>query len=659
MKPRSNLIMEHEGTFVPQAETRMTVDVNNIGHIMSILTDMYSDTELAVIREYSTNALDSHRTAGNPDPIEIELPSSLRPLFVVRDHGIGMSVDDIMENFSKYGWSSKRDTDNEVGLLGIGCKSGLTYTNQFSLTAIKDMVQTKVLITRDPDGTGKLQVLDTTIVDEPNGVEIQIPVTNVRTFANKANQFFQYWEPGCVLVNGNAPESIFDAPDGFLNLDPDVIVTKNNEHDYVVMGNIPYPVVLNTDILGHGFHIVARVEIGEVDFTPSRESLHMTARTKEVVAMIQGFVRDRVDTHIQEQIDAAPTRWDALKVAKEWEYVTRNRYARSATYRGIPVPRTIPIVGQEWRSGYSRTKASKTTYMNPETLARDTTIVVLDHPQRSMDTATKDSIMHKYPKATLVYVVQNIGLDMLRWISGANLVAFEDVKPPKVFTPRAKSAIADTSTWWVRVPKTTRFVQDSTPSELEAPICYIMRSDSGGYNWEHVSREAFRNRVGAFLETLDKPLSATLVLLSATDLKRFTKKYPDAKHFRQYIQDRLVAIEAQLTDEQLLWALQHHALATIDENTILDPDVRNAIVRIKLCLPAEKLNEQRAVIMREFPRLVGDDCALHSRIESAKSRIPSLLKTWEGRYPMISRNTHLTAHHIEYMNAVWSYRAAQ
>src|SRR5688500_12467525 len=98
----------------------MTFDENAISHLMSVLTDLYSDPELAVIREYATNAWDSHISAGNTDPIQITLPNPMNPMFTIQDFGVGLSVDELTNHLTKYGWSSKRDNDDEVGMLGLG-----------------------------------------------------------------------------------------------------------------------------------------------------------------------------------------------------------------------------------------------------------------------------------------------------------------------------------------------------------------------------------------------------------------------------------------------------------------------------------------------------------------------------------------------------------
>ena len=84
---RTHLDIKHTGNLGVAGRTAMTFDENSIAHLMSVLTDLYSDKPLAVIREYSTNALDAHRAAGNTAPIEVTLPSTLHGAGRHRLHG--------------------------------------------------------------------------------------------------------------------------------------------------------------------------------------------------------------------------------------------------------------------------------------------------------------------------------------------------------------------------------------------------------------------------------------------------------------------------------------------------------------------------------------------------------------------------------------------
>ena len=62
MKP--HLDIRHTGNLGTDDRTAMTFDENAIAHLMSVLTDLYSDPTLAVVREYSTNARDAQIAAG-------------------------------------------------------------------------------------------------------------------------------------------------------------------------------------------------------------------------------------------------------------------------------------------------------------------------------------------------------------------------------------------------------------------------------------------------------------------------------------------------------------------------------------------------------------------------------------------------------------------
>src|SRR5512146_2284489 len=133
-------------------DVAMSIDQTALAHIMNVLTDLYADPELAVIREYSTNALDSHIEAGISRPIEVTTPTALRPLFTVRDYGVGLDADDIRDIYSRYGASTKRQTNDAVGMLGLGCKSALAYVDQFTLAGITGGQRMLVSIARDETG---------------------------------------------------------------------------------------------------------------------------------------------------------------------------------------------------------------------------------------------------------------------------------------------------------------------------------------------------------------------------------------------------------------------------------------------------------------------------------------------------------------------------
>ena len=74
-----------------------------------ILSDgLYSNKIKAVIRELSTNAVDSLVDAGTTDfGFEVHLPTSLSPEFYIRDFGTGLSHEDVVGLYTTYFSSNK------------------------------------------------------------------------------------------------------------------------------------------------------------------------------------------------------------------------------------------------------------------------------------------------------------------------------------------------------------------------------------------------------------------------------------------------------------------------------------------------------------------------------------------------------------------------
>ncbi len=320
MKPNTIQTVHHVGS--TEEDIRMSIDQASMVHIMQLLTDLYSDPRMAVIREYSTNAYDSNIEAGNSAPIIVTLPTDLKPELTIQDHGIGLSVDDIKKVYSLYGASTKRDSNLVNGMLGLGCKSGLTYALSFNVTAIRGGVKTLAMVTKDNDGVGCINIMDTVGTDEPNGVKISIPVQahHVSSFQQKAQDFYKYWRAGTVLIDGEEPDYHFEKTGGdesALWLDDDIVVLRDSGASRIVMGNVAYP-------WSHTFPhtIIANVPIGSIDFTPSREAMHETDLTKSTCQAVLDFVNKRFPTALAAKVDQSPTAFERAKVLNEWRSVS-------------------------------------------------------------------------------------------------------------------------------------------------------------------------------------------------------------------------------------------------------------------------------------------------------------------------------------------------
>jgi hypothetical protein len=328
----------------------MSVDTSALAHIMNVLTDLYADPELAIIREYSTNALDSHIDAGESRPIEVMTPTELRPLFTVRDYGTGLDADDIREIYSRYGASTKRQSNDAVGMLGLGCKSALAYVDQFTLIGIKRGQRVAVSVSRDESGAGTMTVLESGETEEADGVEVSIPAKRDNELASKAAAFFAHWEAGTVLLDGEPPEPATGHAigDDFLIVDRETGYAARNAgrttpRFRVIMGNVAYPAPSDyehpaLESLPADKGVIARVPIGAVAFVPSREGLQDAPATRKALDAALDKLQADLRAYVVAEIENAASKPDAARALLALRESLGAKAAEGVKFAGAVIP---------------------------------------------------------------------------------------------------------------------------------------------------------------------------------------------------------------------------------------------------------------------------------------------------------------------------------
>tara|TARA_R110000822_G_scaffold110654_3_gene240899 strand:+ start:6455 stop:8509 length:2055 start_codon:yes stop_codon:yes gene_type:complete len=172
------------------------IDSSDAGFIFKILRDdIYSDKIKAVVREYSTNGLDAHKKSGQgTKPIFITVPTQMEPVFKIRDYGHGIPEEDIPNKFVKYGKSDKRNSAEEIGFFGLGCKAGFAYGDSFTVRTFNKGFETAFLAQIGGDGVGDIIRLYQKPTKE-TGLEIEIAVADrdVQTFREKIRVICKYF----------------------------------------------------------------------------------------------------------------------------------------------------------------------------------------------------------------------------------------------------------------------------------------------------------------------------------------------------------------------------------------------------------------------------------------------------------------------------------
>ena len=127
----------------------MSLDLDSAQVLMQMLSkNLYSDSIGSTIRECASNALDSHRRAGQTKPIVVSFKpgESQNYEFSVEDFGIGLDADDVKNIISKYGKSTKRNSNTELGMMGLGFKAPLAYSSSFYFVCRKDGHERKYMM---------------------------------------------------------------------------------------------------------------------------------------------------------------------------------------------------------------------------------------------------------------------------------------------------------------------------------------------------------------------------------------------------------------------------------------------------------------------------------------------------------------------------------
>lgn len=541
-------------------EVEMSFDQDSLKHLMGLLTNLYTDNILAVIREYSTNALDSHIEAGNPTPIEVSLPTAINRFFIVRDRGVGMSKDDILQRFSKYGYSSKRETNDQIGMLGLGCKSALAYTDQFTMECVKDGRKFAALIYRAEDRGVRVKVLTDTETDEPNGVTIKIMVreSDTQSFYSKAREFFRWWIPGTVLIDGLAPKQ----PDDLTWLEEDTFALQPSGHhehpSLVVMGNVAYPISREHDpLVGNPHsHAVMFVPMGSVIPAPDREGLQYTPTTIETLGLVRQWATERTRRHFHELLEKCDSHVEAHEIAKQYRSTMfgkygDGKYSENPLYfqsEPIPISNYIrhahgfhAIIETEWDPRGNPKKIIKCAYEHANSSRTDDLpdrLVITHYPKKRMSLSDKEATLAfasaiNLPTNRIVVFHVSDDIHDLRWISPQHQHKWDEIAkyrptPTPQTATRAPKPQASKNEYSMLTADSNGHVsmEPSVPDESR-PLIYTTTSD---YSYEGMPPKGVLFRI---VRTIDP--DAQIAIVNKNRWGKLERNYPLAMHLGTFL----------------------------------------------------------------------------------------------------------------------------
>lgn len=322
------------GQTAPVSNFRIT-DATQARILMSLSDKMYTRKQLAVVREYSTNAADAHTVMDKSiKDIIVFLPTMQDLNFRIRDFGTGLTEEEIRNVYCVFGESTKRNSNKLNGVLGYGCKAGFADADTFMVTSwingektvyqcIKGdstKLHSSILVSREPS-------------TDRSGIEITVPIRQNawHTYHREAINFYRNWPQMPTIMNleeheieelnkwRNTPATL--KGEGW-EVRPKV---DGNASAIAYMGWVPYQIDWN--VLYHKMSLDSKTRalfellrandvilyfnMGEVNFVDSRENLEYTDKTiAALVARIKEIFA-KIKDSIQEKFVGLPNLWEA------------------------------------------------------------------------------------------------------------------------------------------------------------------------------------------------------------------------------------------------------------------------------------------------------------------------------------------------------------
>lgn len=391
------------------AEVCFGLSGDGIAIVLDILRDqLYSNKELAVIRELVSNAYDAMVEAGKSDqPFVVGLPTADEPTFRVRDFGYGLTPQEVRDIFVNYGASTKRASNAFIGQKGIGAKSPFAYTDSFLVVSRQHNRKQVYSAVIDPTMVGKMVLLSDEESEEPDGLEVIVSIReeDIDKFRKEASGFFRFW-------------TVRPTFEGFIpTFEKENILFEGEKKDWVlpakaeswttltstvIMGNVPYTLDANSFdwsgcdsslrvLLKAGIRI--RVDIGSIEVSASREALQYTSVTQKVIIDKLAQARAELINAVNVQLTTCPSMYAAKELYhKIFDfssnlYPLRDLFGQSLTFNGKPVTSdyweghnasTIGAIARKYVRASGRRSRAYSEGESYRFIARETVLYVLN-----------------------------------------------------------------------------------------------------------------------------------------------------------------------------------------------------------------------------------------------------------------------------------------
>lgn len=303
---------------VTELETN-SFTISNSPHMIEILSKkLYRNPEAAVVRELVCNALDAHVLAGSKEKVQVSLPSLLNDYnFVVKDFGTGLSDEDVMQLYTTYGRSTKQNSNDFVGCLGIGSKSPFALTDEFTVVSRYNGTATTYHCYKQKGMPVCTRISQVPCDDSGMTITVPLDFSLASSFNAASLHIFNGFSEDSVTVSGAERPVLFweDLKRDLIPLtkdsytyyygECDSLPSKYYNNRYVKMGSVIYE--CPTEWFASRWRymrdvVILEVPIGTFEISASREALEVNDNNKNVCHQIETEIFTKCTKEIEESV---------------------------------------------------------------------------------------------------------------------------------------------------------------------------------------------------------------------------------------------------------------------------------------------------------------------------------------------------------------------
>ena len=273
--------------------------------VKALTSRLYSNPIASIVRELASNALDACPT----QPMVIHVPTQFDSNFWVKDQGPGLSRSQMVEVFTRFGESTKRSDNSQIGGFGLGAKSPFAIVNSYTIRSCHQGVETTYIASIGADGMPGLHEVSSEPIDG-TGLTIIVPASADTRWVEALHQV-RFFNPRPIIRGCD-----FEFLDATYDC-ADFMVLPGGEPS-VMVGPVAYP--LDTSKLNLPSYrcppVALKFPIGSIEVTASREEIVYNSLTISKLSDCMQKARAQYDKIIDDLVSRCatlPAAWDVLK----------------------------------------------------------------------------------------------------------------------------------------------------------------------------------------------------------------------------------------------------------------------------------------------------------------------------------------------------------